>query len=251
MTSEHTLKIEAARAGVGVGEYQARLRQGLLWCYRCQDWHQAEAFPAETQAQRPGRIMPPGHPRRRPRRARRPRPGPPAGGHMGHPASRAGPAAAARRAAVGILVRARPRRHAGPRPRGGMVTGTRQRRPPVPRPRPGTRRAHHRVRRGRRGPARLPPGKDGLTANGSRSPRRQPILASPAGEMPAARWPRTRCCQPLCPGAYTGDPIHRDVGDISGRWAVHGREADMGTKIAAGEPLEKFGRAALVMRAVP
>jgi hypothetical protein len=49
MTSEHTLKIEAARAGVGVGEYQARLRQGLLWCYRCQDWHPAEAFPADAR----------------------------------------------------------------------------------------------------------------------------------------------------------------------------------------------------------
>jgi len=49
MTSEHTLKIEAARAGVGVGEYQARLRQGLLWCYRCQDWHQADAFPADAR----------------------------------------------------------------------------------------------------------------------------------------------------------------------------------------------------------
>src|SRR3984893_14336083 len=49
MTSEHTLKIEAARAGVDVGEYQARLRQGLLWCYRCQDWHQAEAFPADAR----------------------------------------------------------------------------------------------------------------------------------------------------------------------------------------------------------
>jgi hypothetical protein len=49
MTSEHTLKSEAARAGVGVGEYQDRLRQGLLWCYRCQDWHQAEAFPADAR----------------------------------------------------------------------------------------------------------------------------------------------------------------------------------------------------------
>jgi hypothetical protein len=48
-TSEHTLKIEAARAGVGVGEYQARLRQGLLWCYRCLDWHPAEAFPADAR----------------------------------------------------------------------------------------------------------------------------------------------------------------------------------------------------------
>jgi hypothetical protein len=49
VVSEHTLKIEAARAGVGVEEYQARLRQGLLWCYRCQDWHQAEAFPADAR----------------------------------------------------------------------------------------------------------------------------------------------------------------------------------------------------------
>ena len=49
MTGERTLKIEAARAGVGVGEYQARLRQGLLWCYRCRDWHQAEAFPADAR----------------------------------------------------------------------------------------------------------------------------------------------------------------------------------------------------------
>jgi len=48
-TSERTLKIEAARAGVGVEEYQARLRQGLLWCYRCQDWQQAEAFPADAR----------------------------------------------------------------------------------------------------------------------------------------------------------------------------------------------------------
>jgi hypothetical protein len=49
VASRHTLKIEAARAGVGVEEYQARLRQGLLWCYRCQDWHQAEAFPADAR----------------------------------------------------------------------------------------------------------------------------------------------------------------------------------------------------------
>jgi hypothetical protein len=49
MTGEHTLRIEAARAGVEVGEYQARLRQGLLWCYRCQAWHQAEAFPADAR----------------------------------------------------------------------------------------------------------------------------------------------------------------------------------------------------------
>jgi len=46
MTGERTLKIEAARAGVGVGEYQERLSQGLVYCYRCQDWHEAGAFPA-------------------------------------------------------------------------------------------------------------------------------------------------------------------------------------------------------------
>ena len=49
MASERTLKIEAARAGVSVAEYQSRLRQGLLWCYRCQDWHQADAFPADAR----------------------------------------------------------------------------------------------------------------------------------------------------------------------------------------------------------
>jgi len=49
MTGQHTLKIEAARAGVSVGEYQARLSQGQLWCYRCQDWHQAGAFPADAR----------------------------------------------------------------------------------------------------------------------------------------------------------------------------------------------------------
>jgi hypothetical protein len=49
ITSEHTLKIEAARAGVSAGEYQDRLRHGLLWCYRCQDWHHAAAFPADAR----------------------------------------------------------------------------------------------------------------------------------------------------------------------------------------------------------
>ncbi len=47
MTGQHTLKIEAARAGIGAEEYQARLSQGQLWCYRCQDWHPAGAFPAD------------------------------------------------------------------------------------------------------------------------------------------------------------------------------------------------------------
>jgi hypothetical protein len=49
VASEHTLKIEAARAGVSVAEYQARLHRGLLWCYRCQDWHEADAFPADAR----------------------------------------------------------------------------------------------------------------------------------------------------------------------------------------------------------
>ena len=113
-TSEHTLKIEAARAGVGVGEYQARLRQGLLWCYRCQDWHQADAFPAERAGTAAGpdhatRPSAPPPATRSPAEARSPRrqrygssgaPGRPrscypagCGGHTG-----AGPAAAPRRA---------------------------------------------------------------------------------------------------------------------------------------------------------
>ena len=47
MTGQHTLRIEAARAGVSVTEYQARLDKGQLWCYHCLDWHEAEAFPAD------------------------------------------------------------------------------------------------------------------------------------------------------------------------------------------------------------
>lgn len=46
---EHTLKIEAARAGVTAQEYLARLRQGLLYCYRCQDWHSEDAFPVDNR----------------------------------------------------------------------------------------------------------------------------------------------------------------------------------------------------------
>ena len=117
VTSEHTLKIEAARAGVGVEEYQARLRQGLLWCYRCQDWHQAEAFPAERAATAAGAdhaarpSAPPPTPRSPPAASsRRRRP-------MGDPAPRTSPAAAARRAAMGLL--ARPGRAAPGRDRAG------------------------------------------------------------------------------------------------------------------------------------
>ena len=46
---QHTLKIEAARAGVPAQEYLARLSQGLLYCRGCRDWHQAEAFPADAR----------------------------------------------------------------------------------------------------------------------------------------------------------------------------------------------------------
>jgi len=49
VTGQHTLRIEAARAGVDVAEYQARLERGLLWCYRCEDWHPATAFPADAR----------------------------------------------------------------------------------------------------------------------------------------------------------------------------------------------------------
>jgi hypothetical protein len=49
VTGAHTLRIEAARAGVSVSEYTTRVGQGLLWCYRCLDWHQAEAFPADAR----------------------------------------------------------------------------------------------------------------------------------------------------------------------------------------------------------
>lgn len=44
------------------------------------------------------------------------------------------------------------------------------------------------------------------------------------------------------PGTRTRDPVRLDVGDVPGRWVVHRREADIGTKIGAGEPLEEFGR---------
>ncbi len=46
---ERTLKIEAARAGVTPEKYLARLRQGVLYCYRCRDWHDAGAFPADSR----------------------------------------------------------------------------------------------------------------------------------------------------------------------------------------------------------
>ena len=41
---ERALRAEAARAGVTVQEYLGRLSQGLMYCYRCEDWHDADAF---------------------------------------------------------------------------------------------------------------------------------------------------------------------------------------------------------------
>src|ERR1051326_6276396 len=43
------------------------------------------------------------------------------------------------------------------------------------------------------------------------------------------------------PGAYARDPIHADVGDVPGRRVLHWREADVGTKVGAGESLEEVG----------
>ena len=41
---ERALRAEAARAGVTVQEYLGRLGKGLLYCYRCDDWHDTDAF---------------------------------------------------------------------------------------------------------------------------------------------------------------------------------------------------------------
>ena len=46
---ERTLKIEAARTGVTAREYLARLSREVLCCYRCRDWHDAGAFPADSR----------------------------------------------------------------------------------------------------------------------------------------------------------------------------------------------------------
>lgn len=43
-TPEGALKVAAARTGLGVNEYVDRLNKGLLYCWRCQDWHAADAF---------------------------------------------------------------------------------------------------------------------------------------------------------------------------------------------------------------
>ncbi len=43
-TPEGAQKTAAARAGLGVNEYIDRLNKGLLPCWRCQGWHDAEEF---------------------------------------------------------------------------------------------------------------------------------------------------------------------------------------------------------------
>lgn len=43
-SAEGALKAAATRAGLGVNEYIDRLNAGLLYCWRCQDWHDAEQF---------------------------------------------------------------------------------------------------------------------------------------------------------------------------------------------------------------
>lgn len=43
-STEGQLKGIATRTGLGVNEYLDRLSKGLLYCWRCQDWHQAEEF---------------------------------------------------------------------------------------------------------------------------------------------------------------------------------------------------------------
>jgi hypothetical protein len=43
-SAEGALKAAATRAGLGVNEYLDRLNAGLLYCWRCQDWHAAEEF---------------------------------------------------------------------------------------------------------------------------------------------------------------------------------------------------------------
>ncbi len=49
MTHQYTLRVEAARAGAGIREYLSRLRQGLVYCWRCEDWHQADEFDVDPR----------------------------------------------------------------------------------------------------------------------------------------------------------------------------------------------------------
>jgi 5-methylcytosine-specific restriction endonuclease McrA len=43
-THEGAMKAAAARAGLPVNEYLDQLNRGLLHCWRCPDWHDADAF---------------------------------------------------------------------------------------------------------------------------------------------------------------------------------------------------------------
>lgn len=43
-SAEGALKAAATRTGLGVNEYTDRLNKGLLYCWRCKDWHDAEEF---------------------------------------------------------------------------------------------------------------------------------------------------------------------------------------------------------------
>jgi hypothetical protein len=38
------LKTAAARTGLGVDEYTERVSKGLLYCWRCREWHDADEF---------------------------------------------------------------------------------------------------------------------------------------------------------------------------------------------------------------
>lgn len=50
MTDSRTLQQAAARAGVTLAEYAARLEQGQVWCYRCLVWQPAGAFPPDARS---------------------------------------------------------------------------------------------------------------------------------------------------------------------------------------------------------
>src|SRR5438132_476966 len=63
--------------------------------------------------------------------------------------------------------------------------------------------------------------------------------ADPATLLANARYPLSlyTLLSALCPGAHTGDPVHRDVRDIPGRRAVHGRETDIRSGHAVGRSI--------------
>src|SRR5580658_205207 len=67
--------------------------------------------------------------------------------------------------------------------------------------------------------------------------------AGPGARHPAARHVLLSALHG--PGTHTRDPIDPDMGDVPGRRVVHRREADVGTKIGAGESLEESGGTSL------